>query len=236
MNFPYQIVDLTHSIDENTPSWGGACGFHSEIELDYSDCSAGTQFRVQQFKIDAGIGTHIDAPAHCIAGSTTIDQLALSELIVPCVVINICELAHERYSLLPGDIEKFEYTYGAIAQGSFVMIHTGWERFWNNPQKYRNNYLFPSVSSDAAKILIAKNVCGIGIDTLSPDRPADGYHVHQSFLGNGKYIIENVANLGKLPAQGSMILAIPIKIKGATEAPIRLIGLINTYTDLSRMS
>lgn len=73
----------------------------------------------------------------------------------------------------------------------------------------------------------------VGIDTLSLDRPADGFPVHKLFLGNGKYIVENVANLANLPITGSCILALPIKVRGATEAPIRLIGLIKEETNLN---
>lgn len=48
-----------------------------------------------------------------------------------------------------------------------------------------------------------------------------------------KYIVENVANLASLPITGSCILALPIKVRGATEAPIRLIGLIKEETNLN---
>lgn len=68
---------------------------------------------------------------------------------------------------------------------------------------------------------------GLGIDTLSPDRPGAGYPVHQLFLGAGKYLIENVANAVKLPAVGSYILALPLKLLQGTEAPLRLVALIN---------
>lgn len=221
--FPYKIIDLTHTLDENSPSWDGGCGFKIDVTADYADA----EFRVQAFMLHAGIGTHMDAPAHCISGGSTIDKFPVSELIAPCFVINVSHLAHERYSLSPQDILYFENQYGLIVSGSFVMIQTGWERFWTEPAKYRNHHLFPSVSAAAADLLIDRGVCGLGIDTLSPDRPEDGYPVHQKFLGNNNYLIENVANLDSLPAEGSFILALPIKLRGATEAPIRLIGLIN---------
>ncbi|MBA3537226.1 MAG: cyclase family protein [Tatlockia sp.] len=225
--FPYQIIDLTHTLDELTPSWDSSCGFKCQLSFDYADCDTHVQFRVQEIKMPAGIGTHMDAPAHCIPNGTTIDQLPLSKFLAPCNVINISESAHEYFSLLPQDIAHFESSHGSILPGSFVMVQTGWEQFWSDQKKYRNNYIFPSVSAEAAIILLKKGVCGLGIDTLSPDRPEDGYPVHQLFLSNGKYLIENAANLANLPAQGSFILALPIKIRDATEAPIRLIGLIN---------
>jgi kynurenine formamidase len=231
MIFPYKIIDLTHTLDKQIPSWSGDCGFNIEVKLDYSDCLQNEEFRVQQFKMHAGIGTHMDAPAHCIPGSTTINQIPLSQLIAPCVVIDVSSFCHERYSLSLTDIERFEGQYGVINEGSFVMIKTGWEKFWGDPEKYSNNHVFPSISVEAAEILTKRGVCGLGIDTLSLDGPADGFPVHKLFLGNGKYI--NVANLANLPIIGSCILALPIKIRGATEAPLKLIGLIKEETNLN---
>ena len=51
--------------------------------------------------------------------------------------------------------------------------------------------------------------------------------MHQAILDAGKYLVENVANSVELPPQGSFSLALPLRIEGATEAPMRLIGLIN---------
>lgn len=229
MNFPYHIIDLTHTLDENSPSWDGECGFHNEIMLDYTDCPTEDKLRVQQFKMHAGIGTHMDAPAHIIPGGQTIDQMAIAQFAASCIVIDVSFAKNERYSVRPEDIEAFEQRYGRISPGTFVMIKTGWERFWNDGDKYRNNHIFPSISKQAAEVLLKRGVCGIGIDTLSPDRPEDGFPVHQLFLGSGKYIIENVANLSSLPITGSFIVALPIKAKNATEAPVRLIGLTTNF-------
>jgi kynurenine formamidase len=86
--------------------------------------------------------------------------------------------------------------------------------------------VFPSISRDAGKLLLHdRNICGIGIDTLSPDRPDDGYAIHELFLGASKFIIENVANARSLAPVGDTILALPLKTDGLTEAPIRLIAI-----------
>jgi len=225
-NFPYRIIDLTHILEENIPSWDLCCGFIQNIKYDYSDSSEEVKFLVNQLKMDAGIGTHLDAPAHCFPHGTTIDQLPLENLILPCVVIDVSKSAHERYSVSVQDIKTFENTYGEINKGQFIMIRTGWEKFWDDPKKYHNNHLFPSISKEAAYFLLERGIAGIGIDTLSPDRPEDGYPVHEALLGAGKYIVENAANLHKLPRAGSFIMALPLKIKDGTESPIRLVGLI----------
>lgn len=222
----YQIVDLTHPLAKNVPSWDGGCGFQNVVTSDYSDSTSDVKFRLQEIKMAAGIGTHLDAPAHCVPNGITVDRLPLKNLIAPCVVIDLSKEAHERYSVSVRDIEIFEGIYGKIPPGCFVMIRTGWELFWNDPDKYLNNHRFPSLSRQAAEFLIERGIVGLGIDTLSPDRPEDGYPVHEVLLGAGKYIVENAANLNALPPTGSTILALPIKVKGGTEAPIRLIALL----------
>ncbi len=92
--------------------------------------------------------------------------------------------------------------------------------------KYHNNHVFPSVSLEAAKVLLERDVSALGIDVLSPDRTEDGFKVHQVFLGLGKILIENAANLDNMPPIGAFVMALPIKIKDGTEAPVRLVGLI----------
>ena len=226
MNFPYQLIDLTHELDPNMPTWSGGCGFHHERHMDYADCEGEDKFRVMKVRMHAGIGTHMDAPSHCIERGRCIHDMDVNTLCMPCVVIDVTVKCYERYSLTLADIHAFENQYGAIAKSACVMINTGWSRFWNHPRQYRNNHIFPSVSHEAALLLLDRGVNALGIDTLSPDRPEDGFKVHQAFLGADKFLIENVAHLHKMPAVGSYIMALPLKIKEGTEAPIRLIGLI----------
>lgn len=218
------LIDLTHPFSPSMASWTGRTGFNQEIKLDYE----ASGFRVQQIKMHAGIGTHMDAPAHCIPGGLTIAEIPLEKFLAPCVMIDVSAKSHERYTMPPEEIEHFEGVYGQIQPHSFVMIYTGWSQYWHDPDLYRNNHLFPSISKQAAELLVARNIVGLGIDTLSPDRPEDGFPVHETILGAGKYIIENVAHADELLLKQSYILALPLKTEDGTEAPVRLIGIIET--------
>ena len=223
--FPFRPVDLTHALTPSTPTWDGGCGFNHQRHHDY-DPGAVYQFRVHKIAMNEGIGTHMDAPAHCCAGGKTIDELRLEQLIVPCVVIDVSALSHEGYSLGVEDVLQFESTYGEINSGSFVMVKTGWSRVWQEPEKYRNHHKFPDVSKEAAELLLERDIAGLGIDTLSPDRGDTGFPVHKLLLGAGKYLVENAADLDSLPPVGAFIMVVPIKIQEGTEAPVRLIGLL----------
>lgn len=226
-----RFIDLTHTLHQDIPQWLDGCGFRNKIHSDYNDGIPGEQFRVQYLEMMAGIGTHMDAPSHRIVNGANIDEIPLANLIRPCVVINVAGKAHERYQCSVEDIQLFEQKYGTISSGTLVIIHTGWGRYWNTPDKYRNNLLFPSVSVDAANLLLSRGIVGIGIDTLSPDINDSDFPVHQIFLGNNKFILENIANSEQLPETGAFIIALPIKISGGTESPIRLVGVINSLKD-----
>ncbi len=221
-----KCIDLTHTLSPNIPHWSGSCGFSLKSVCDYSDSTQGTAFRVQSIEMSAGIGTHMDAPAHCIPGGADIARLPIEQLIASCVVIDVSAKAHESYQIIADDIQDFEEKYGDISKNSFVIFRTGWDQFWNAPEKYRNHLRFPTISAQAAEWLLLREIVGLGIDTLSPDNGADGFPVHELILGAGKYIVENVANAGLIPPVGAYTVALPIKIGKGTEAPIRLVAMV----------
>jgi kynurenine formamidase len=226
MIFPYQLIDLTHTLQADIPTWEGGCGFHHELQSDYSDCDKADSFRVMKIKLEAGIGTHMDAPSHCIPGGLSIHHFDVSELCMPCAVIDITAHCFPSYSLTLQDVVSFENRYGPLIEGSCVMIKTGWSQFWGNREQYHHQHVFPSVSIEAADFLLERGVKALGIDTLSPDRPQEGFKVHRAFLGRGRILIENVAYLERMPPVGAFVMVMPMKIRDGTEAPIRLIGLI----------
>ncbi len=223
-----KIIDLTHSLSPEIPTWDGGCGFELSIICDYSDCTPPDLFRVQRAncRAGAGIGTHIDSPAHVIPGGRTVDQLVLEELVVNCVVIDVSAEAHDNYLIEPSAIEKFEKSQGKIPNHSLVIFNTGWANYWGTPKKYHNNHKFPSVHVSTAELLLQRGIVGIGTDTLSCDKGDTGFPVHRAILGADKYLIENIANPNLLPATGAKVLVLPMKIKDGTEAPIRLIALV----------
>ncbi|MEO8401407.1 MAG: GNAT family N-acetyltransferase [Gammaproteobacteria bacterium] len=222
----YIFIDLTHSLSADVPHWGIDVGFKYNIrQIQSADAAGKMQFRVQRLEMSAGIGTHLDAPSHCYEDAAAIDAIPLQSLITVCRVIDVSDKVHDRYSVTIDDVRQFENQYGTIPKNAFVIIHTGWDERWNQPGKYRNEKIFPNISPDAVKLLLTRNIAGLGIDTLSPDAFGSDFPVHQLILGAGKYIIENVANAKQLDPVGAYIFALPMKITDGTEAPVRLIGM-----------
>lgn len=226
MKAKQQLIDLTHTLSSDIPSWDGDCCFRLHIVGDYKDCTAPNLFRNHKIEGMAGAGTHVDAPAHACPGGMTIEALDLKDLNTDCIVIHADGDVGADYLVMPEHITAFEKEHGKIPANAFVIFHTGWSKHWKTPEKYRNKLHFPSVHVDTAKLLIERNIAGIGIDTLSPDSGGKDFPVHRVILGAGKYIVENIANAGQLPPTGAKISVMPMKINDATEAPIRLVAVM----------
>lgn len=222
----FNFIDLTHTLTPNVPHWGVDVAFKYNARLIKSaEVNGKMAFRVQRLEMSAGIGTHMDAPSHCYENAVSIHDIPLQSLITVCKVIDVSDHVHDNYSVSADDVLMFEEKYGIIPERAFVIIYTGWDQRWEQPEKYRNDKIFPNISTDAARLLISRGIVGIGIDTLSPDAFGSDFPVHELILSAGKYIIENVANAKLLDPADSYVFALPMKIMDGTEAPVRLVGL-----------
>ncbi len=219
-----QFLDLTHPLDAGVPTWNGSCGFCLEIKKDYD-----RMFRVQKIKMHAGVGTHMDAPAHRFRGRKSIADIPLEQLIAPICVIDVSVKTYADYELSPEEVLAHEDQYGPIPSGALVIVYTGWDRYWTDSATYRGldtegRMHFPAVSAKAAELLLKRDIAGLGIDVLSPDCAHPDFPVHELLLGQDKYIIENIANASQLPIRGAQAIALPLRAIDATEAPVRLIA------------
>jgi kynurenine formamidase len=226
----FEAVDLTHAVDSSIPTWTGSCGFQHEVKRDYDQ-----GVLVLLYKCHAGVGTHMDAPAHFYPDGAVISDIPLNQLIVPACVIDVSSKMHPDLFVGAEDVLDYEKKWGRIEENSLVFAYTGWEKFWNDVDRYRNpdkagKMHFPGFHVKAAELLLERKIAGIGIDTLSPDgsnnAPGEKFPVHECILRAGKYIIENAANLAKMPAKGAYVFALPLKITVGAEAAMRLVGLI----------
>jgi kynurenine formamidase len=185
------------------------------------------------WKIHEHLGTHIDAPNHFIEGGMSVDQIELSDLIVPVVVIDIEEKAlidHDA-ELTVNDIHHFEEHFGQIPFHSCVMMYSGWEKrlhdssFVGLDKDFVKH--FPGFSNEAIRFLIEKrNIAGIGVDVLSFDHGLDEkYSGHKILFAAGKWGVECVANLASIPKVGATIIVGAPKVGKATGGFSRIIAV-----------
>ncbi|KKP29329.1 MAG: hypothetical protein UR12_C0010G0046 [candidate division TM6 bacterium GW2011_GWF2_30_66] len=227
------IIDLTHSIDQNLPTWEGECGFKSFVDIDYKDHE--DNVRLMRYEMFAGIGTHMDSPSHFCEGGKSVADILPENLVAKACVMDISFkiINNQNYMISKEDLLDWESENGRVLPGSIFLIYTGWSlNLALDADRYRNedefgDLHFPGVSLECAEILVEREILAIGIDTLSIDGGNLEPLVHKKILCTGsRYIIENIANLDRLPAIGAYVVVAPLKISGGSEAPVRMLGFI----------
>jgi kynurenine formamidase len=88
---------------------------------------------------------------------------------------------------------------------------------------------FPGLHPDAAAwIADERRIDAIGLDTPSIDYgQSSTFASHIALFQRNVPALENVANLHLLPDKGFTVVALPMKIKGGSGAPVRIIALID---------
>ena len=152
------------------------------------------------------------------------------------VVIDVtAESARDRdYALSVADLERHERQFGPIPRGAIVLLRTGWARYWDDPARYfgadsapRPVLHFPSFGVEAARALVTRGVAMLGVDSPSTDYgSAPGFAVHGVLGAANVPALENLADLSELPRTGALLVALPIKTRGGSGGPVRVVALI----------
>jgi kynurenine formamidase len=231
-----KLVDLTHAFDDRAIYWPTASPFTWEKES-WGRNAQGDWYTAGRYSASEHGGTHLDAPIHFAEGKQTVDQIPIDKLVGPAIVIDVsAAVANDRdYRLSPSDIAAWEAKHGRIPVNSIVLVRTGWGIFWGDKKAYLGtdkagdtaNLHFPGISKEAAALLAERKVDAVGLDTPSLDHgPSRDFAVHRAFAAANVYGLENVANLDRLPPIGATLIALPMKIKGGTGGPTRIIAII----------
>jgi kynurenine formamidase len=108
-----------------------------------------------------------------------------------------------------------------------VLVCTGWSAFVKDAARYVSDLRFPGVSGEAARLLIERDVAGLGIDTLSVDRGiSDDFPVHYTTLPAGLWHLEGLVNLELLPARGALLAVGAPLLVGGSGVPARPLALL----------
>ncbi len=227
------VVDLTHALGTSVPT------FEITEKPAFQAKTVATidkdGYFAREISLPEHFGTHLDAPAHFARGLWTVDQIPPERLVAPLAVIDVSAnvKGNADYQVSVDDIAQWEQAHGQISPNSVVIANTGWYARWNSVEQYRNPDAkgvmhFPGYSLEAAKFLAeARNVVGLGIDTLSIDYgPSKDFTVHQYTMAHSLYHLENVANLDHVPATGATVVVAPMKLEGGSGSPVRILALI----------
>ena len=234
------MVDLSHSYSRETVYWVTAKEFKMDTVF-AGQTDKGYYYSAYNFETAEHGGTHIDAPIHFAKGKQTVDEIPINRLVGQAIKIDVSANAKDNrdYLISIDDLLAWEEKHQTeIPAGSIVLLYTGFSEYYPNKVRYMGTMLrgveavkllhFPGLHPDAANWLIEnRKINAIGIDTPSIDYGQSQYFkTHVALMTNDIPAFENLTNLDQLPEKGFNIVALPMKIKGGSGAPLRIVAMV----------
>jgi kynurenine formamidase len=239
-----RIVDLTHTLDQDfpviaiPPEFGQCARFRLEEVSRYDE--RGPAWYWHNFTCNEHTGTHFDAPIHWVSGkdlpNNTVDTIPPENFIASaCVIDCSSEVADSPDFELKVDFVKvWEAKHGEIPPISWVLMRTDW---WKRKgAEYINlrpdGAHSPGPTPEVIRFLVdERDILGFGTETVGTDAGQGAhflppYPAHFYLHGKGKYGLQCLANLDKLPPTGSLVFAAPLKIKNGSGSPLRVLALV----------
>jgi kynurenine formamidase len=212
---------------------------------------AGNSSASDAIALGSHVGTHIDALCHFSCGgklyggiepkqsygagqeSYSVDTIA--PIVRRGVLLDIAGLhggpLPEDFEITPSVLDDAVRTqWVTVQKGDIVLLRTGWARYFRDPGKFISEVRGPGPAIDGARWLSSRGVFAAGSDTVAFEKVPDAsmpVHVHL-LVESGIHIIEclNLEELAAAKAWEFAFVAAPMKIEGATGAPVRPLAFV----------
>jgi kynurenine formamidase len=234
-----ELVDLSHAYDAQAVFWPTAEPFRLEKVAD-GITPAGYYYAANNFFTSEHGGTHLDSPIHFAQGRQHVDEIPLERLMGDAAVVDVTAISGQNadYQVTQADLVRWESEHGALPADVILLIRTGFSTRWPDAARYLGTaergegavakLHFPGLHPEAARWLIGnRSVKAVGIDTASIDYGQSSlFETHRALFERDIPAFENLAGLDRLPPRGAVVIALPMKIKGGSGAPLRAVAIL----------
>lgn len=239
-----QVIDLSQPLSAETPVIGLPPPFAPSAPFSMTQISryddAGPGWYWNNISMGEHTGTHFDAPIHWITGrddaAGATDTIAPQRLVAPACVIDVeadCT-ADPGFLLTRARLEAWEGEHGRIPAGAWVLLRSGWSRrtgdaFINATEQ---GPVSPGPDADCVRFMATeREICGFGTECVGTYAgqafafdPA--FPCHNLMHGSGRFGLASLTNLDRLPATGALLITPPLKIRGGSGSPCRVLALV----------
>ncbi|MBO0774700.1 MAG: cyclase family protein, partial [Actinobacteria bacterium] len=232
-----EVIDLTAPLSSATPvirlpePFGNTRPFALQEISRYDD--RGPAWYWNDITTGEHTGTHFDAPVHWVTGRDGEDvaQVPPRRLIAPAAMLDFSAqaAADPDFLLEVEHIKQWEADHGPLPDGGWLLYRTGWDERSDDQERFLNasetGPHTPGVSIECARWLAQEApVTGMGVETVGTDAGAahsfdPPFPCHAALLGAGKYGLTQLQNLARLPAQGAVLVTMPLPITGGSGSP-----------------
>jgi kynurenine formamidase len=235
-----EVIDLTAPLSSSTPILQLPEPFANTIPFRLEEISRydekGPAWYWNNIHTGEHTGTHLDVPVHWVSGKDghDVSQVPLRTLVAPAVVIDVsAKVAEDPDFLLEIDeVKQWEATFGALPDGGWLLVRTGWDIRSDDSDSFLNGSHSPGMSAECARWLAEETpLAGVGVETVGTDAGAahsfdPPFPCHNYMLGAGKHGLTQLRNLASLPPTGAVIVVSPLPIIGGSGSPARVLALV----------
>ncbi len=214
--------------------------FPSITEEDLPD---GEAWANEKITLTPHTGTHMDAPWHYHSTMNggqpawTIDQVPLEWCIGDGVLVDFYDKPDGYVCTSQDFIEYFKKVGYTLKPGDIVLVRTKASAAWGRPE-YINSGC--GIGREGTMWLFDQGVHTVGTDAWSWDAPlaliakkfeetkdpAIIWEGHKAGKEQAYLQMEKLTNLEKLPPYGFQVIALPVKIKGASAGWVRAVAIL----------
>lgn len=232
-------IDLTHEYSSETLYWPTSPLFTLDTVF-VGQTDGGWYYEAYSVTTAEHGGTHLDSPIHFAENRMATHELTLDQLTGEAAVIDVSDVAltQRYYQISVQDITDWETANQTTVDDKIVLIHTGSSSLWPNAEAYLGTSLrgqegvaalnFPGIHPDTAQWLVDnRSIKAIGLDTPSLDYgKTTDFMTHRILFDKNIPGFENLTGLDQLPSLGAYVVALPMKIKDGSGAPLRIIAFV----------
>ena len=238
------VVDLTQLLSPATPiiqlppPFANTPGFKSH-EISAYDAK-GPAWYWNWIEVGEHVGTHFDAPCHWATGKDKpcVDQIEARQFIGPAAVIDVtAEVGKSPDFVATRDtITAWEQKHGRVPTGAWVILRTGWGARATDAAAFLNVGAdgaphYPGFGKESAEFLTReRDILGVGVEQIGTDAAVGAtadppFPNHSIMHGAGRFGLTQLANVDKLPENGAIVIATPLKIQRGSGSPVRVIAI-----------
>jgi len=214
-----RTIDLTGEIAVGDWTYGPP---FPSIQIEKIANISGIGYDAYKIVLADHVGTHIDASSHFFANTMRSSELPLEQLMGEAELLDFNGKSAPLSCITRDD---FSQARSKLRKGDIAVVRTGWETHWHLEDYVTGT---PHISNEAAEWLVEQKVKLVASDVAlfcDPRVPATELIPDKILLRNGIPYINGLVNLSSITKNRFRIIALPLKVKGVTGAPVRVVAV-----------
>jgi arylformamidase len=219
------IIDLSGTIEHGLWGYHALPGLENIVPVVEVKTIATVQeheFFASKIVMSTISGTYLEAGAHILEQGKCLDEYTVEDFIKPAKVIHVPK--QQPKGIVTA--EMLQTHAPRIHRGEALLIDTGWGAMWNKPGYVLDS---PNYSKSALEWILAQGISLLGVDVTcieaawSEDEAAEKGSLLGQLFQSGALLVAPLINLERITTEAGRIMCLPLKLKGTSGAPARVI-------------